>query len=220
MALANIQDLLATFPGTATLELAYFDEMAVQANGQTRVQDIAPELWRLSAMSFPLRPSQYREWKARLSSLENGKLLFWGYDCSAKYPILYPNGSWPTGVAFSGQTAQINSVGANNKSLSLKLVPNGYIVHAGDMISFSYGTGPIQALHQAVETVAGAVAGVTPVFEVRPHIFAGATPNLVVRVKQPRVTMILQAGSLQAATDGLLGGVISFQGSQVFDPVV
>lgn len=209
-------DLLADFPGWATLTLDHGDETSGQAGGQIRVKNVRAPLWRLKAETKRLKPSEFRAWKARLESLENGGKTFLGYDMSACYPILYPNGTWPTGGSFLGTTAAIHTV-TSTRAVRLKSLPVGFIVSVGDFFAVNDGSSPVGSygLHQAVEAATADGSGVTPSFEIRPPLRQWTAADDPVSVKHPSCLMALVPGSLAmpASLDGR--GTISFEALQV-----
>lgn len=110
----------------------------------------------------------------------------------------------------------VGTINANNKAMTLKGLPSAYQVSEGDMLSFEYGPGPGYALHRIEESVTANAAGVSPEFEVRPHIRPGATVGAVVRLHKPRCMMMIVPGSVSAPADLNTGrGTVSFQGIQV-----
>jgi hypothetical protein len=218
MAITYPIDLLDEFPGTTHLALSYGDETSGQASGQVRVKRLRSPLWTLRAETKRLRPGVFKMWRARIESLENGLRTFLGYEKNATYPILYPDGTWPTGGSFSGVSAAIHTV-SSTLALRLKELPAGYIVSEGDFIAFTDGESPLggYALHQAVESATADGSGVTPAFEVRPPIRQGAAADMPVAVKKPSCLMMIVPGSLSAPA-GLDGwGTISFDALQVID---
>ncbi|PRD42182.1 hypothetical protein C5748_17100 [Phyllobacterium phragmitis] len=217
MALSDIVDILDGFPGwTTDFRLMRRDQTARSQGGSTIVKRRNTPLWTLTAQTISLRPNDLDRWRARMEALEDASRLFWGYSMSRCYPILYPNGSWPTGPAFNGLTATINTLNANNKAMTLAGVPEGYKPSEGDMLSFQYGPDPSYALHRIEETVTASAGGVTPEFEVRPHIRPGAVVGTAVRLVRPRCLMMIVPGSVSAPADLNTGrGTVSFQGLQV-----
>lgn len=209
-------DLLSDFPGWATLTLDHGDELSGQAGGQVRVKNVRAPLWRMKAETNRLKPSAFRQWKARMESLENGGKTFLGYDMSACYPILYPNGSWPTGGSFLGTTAAIHTV-SSTRSIRVKQLPAGYVVSVGDFIAVNDGTSPAGSygLHMAVETATADGSGITPEFEIRPPLRQWTEADHPVSVKRPSCLMMLVPGSLSTPV-GLDGrGTVSFEALQV-----
>lgn len=206
-------DLLADWPGWSTLDLAYGDETSGQAGGQMRLKSLRAPLWTMRASTRDLSPNELRRWKAKLAALENGKKTFWGYDLAAYFPASYPNGSWPTGEAFSGDAA-ISAL-PSTIATRLKGLPAGFEISTGDQVSFAYGAGPSYALHQAMEDVVADGGGVTPAFEVRPPIRQGAAINNVVKVKRPACLMMIVPGSVSTPANLNARGPISFDAIQV-----
>ena len=220
MALAEVQDILASWPGWATLDLSDGDETSGQGSGQIRVRELRDAYWVLSATSRTLSPNQIRYWKAKLAGLGNGKKLFYGYDLTNKYPAEYPNAAWPTGVSFDGTTATIGTLGGDGVSLTLEDLPATFVLGIGDMLSFTYGDGDPEALslHQLVESATASGAGATAAFEVRPPLPFGAEEGATVRVKTPRCHMMIMPGSISTPKDVSGWGEISFQAVQVRTP--
>ena len=220
MALASILDILAEWPGKASLDLSYGDETSGQGSGRVIVKELREPYWVLTAQTGLLDPRTLKRWKARLEALDNGKKLFFGYDLRHKYPASYPNGSWPTGGGFDGLSAHIKSVGGDGVSLALEDLPGGFALLEGDMLSFGYGAEAPQAiaLHRAVEAATANGGGETPVFEVRPPLPFGAEAGDTVRVLWPRCHMTVKPGSISAPTDDLGWGTVSFQGEQAKTP--
>lgn len=209
-------DLLSDFPGWATLTLDHGDELSGQAGGQVRVKNARAPLWRMKAETKRLKPSVFRLWKARMESLENGGKTFLGYDMSACYPILYPNGSWPTGGSFLGTTAAIHTV-SSTRSIRVKQLPAGYVVSVGDFIAVNDGNSPVGSygLHMAVEAATADGSGITPAFEIRPPLRQWTAADDPVSVKRPSCLMMLVPGSLSTPV-GLDGrGTVSFEALQV-----
>lgn len=213
MALATVLDFLHDWPGQAKLQLSCGDEMAETGGGAVMARELRPPLWALDAQSRLLKVNTLDHWQATLEALENGKRLFWGFNRNRSYPINYPNGSWPTGGAFSGLTARILTVGGNNKSMSLDSLPAGYEGVPGDMLAWNYNTTQY-ALHRVVEAFTANGSGVTGVFEVRPHIRPTASPTTAVSVKQPACQMVVIPGSTSVEIDGLGWGTLAFQAQQ------
>ncbi|WP_336801481.1 hypothetical protein [Kaistia sp. MMO-174] len=207
-------DLLADWPGWATLDLSYGDETSGQAGGQIRVKSRRAPLWTMQATTRDLEPNELRRWKARLAALENGQKTFWGYDSASFYPAAYPHGSWPTGGAFNGEAAAISAL-PSTIALRLKALPASFKITTGDHIAFSYGSGPLYALHQVMEDVVADGLGVTPAFEVRPPIRQGAAINNVVKVKRPACLMMIVPGSVSTPANLNARGPISFNAIQV-----
>jgi hypothetical protein len=217
MALATVQDILPTWQGMgwATMELLYGDQTSGQGSGQVIVKNLRDPLWMLHAESKILIPSQLRKWKAILNGLDNGRSLFLGYDFAGFYPILYPRGTWPTGVSFSGTSAAVSA--KSGKTITLSGLPAGYSGSIGDFIQVTNSTGsPAKlALLQAAETFTANGSGVTSAFEVRPTVPAWVAAAQAAAVKKAGCHMMIIPGSIEAPKNLNARGSISFDAIQV-----
>jgi hypothetical protein len=209
VALSEPFDLLPDFPGWVTkFELRYRQEQSRTAGGRTIVKDMGSPLWQMAAQTKVLRPNDLDYWRARLQALENGLKTFWGYPLSRTYPIAHPKGSWPTGGAFDGVSASLASINANRKAIRVDDLPVGFKFSVGDFLSIAGD------LHQVMEPATAAVGGLTPQFEVRPHLWPSVTvsdPAPAVSVYRPACLMAIVPGSISADA-GLNGwGSVAFQ---------
>lgn len=210
MSLSYPIDILQSFPGwTTSFELMWRQEQSRQSNGVTRVKDFGEPLWSLKASTKSLSRRELDYWRARLDSLENGLNTFKGYPLSRFYPIAYPRGTWPTGLSFDGVSAQVHSIGGDNKSLALDHLPVGYVVSIGDMISINWTSGK-QSLHRVMEPGTANGSGITGTFEVRPHLTLGVATTNVTSVKAPWCPMTVVPDSISASSDDSGRGKISF----------
>jgi len=197
-------NLLPGFPGWTTgFSLHWRQEQSTQASGRVLVKDMGSPLWTLRATTKSLSPNDLDTWRAKLTALENGLKTFWGYPMSRCYPILYPNGSWPTGGAFSG-TAVLSSINANRKAIALQSLPVGFVLSVGDYLSIDGD------LHQVMEPATANGSGVTGEFEIRPHLWPAAAVADPVSVKQPACLMAIVPGSLSSDAQVAGWGSVSF----------
>ncbi len=84
MTIAYPVNLLPGFPGWTTgfSSLRWRQEQSTQASGRIVVKDMGSPLWTLRATTKPLSPNTLDQWRAKLTSLENGLQTFWGYPMS------------------------------------------------------------------------------------------------------------------------------------------
>ena len=206
MALTAPLSILPEFPGwTTDFDPEFRQEMSRAAGGRTYVKDLGPSLWRMSVRSKLLQPNTLDYWRGRLQALENGLTTFRGYSLARTYPIRYPNGSWPTGGSFSGLTANLHTIDANRKLIRVSALPAGFVLSVGDMIQI--GT---TDLHRVMETATADGAGLTPSFEVRPHLWPTVTTTTAVSVKRPACIMAVVAGSINTVSDLSGFGSVTF----------
>ncbi len=211
MALSYPLDILGDWPGwTPKFKLMWRHEQSRQTNGVTRTKDFGEPLWTLKATSRDLSRRELDHWRARLDALGDGINTFKGYPLSRCWPVAYPRGAWPTGVAFNGLTATVHTIGGDNKSLRVDLLPAGYVVSVGDMLSITYSTSK-HGLLRVMETVTADGSGVTPAFEVQPHLPIGVAIDDLVMVKRPYCLMTIVPGSVDDDSGDSGRGKISFE---------
>lgn len=215
MSLSAPFDILTGFPGwTTDFNLLYRQEQSRTAGGKTYVKDMGAPLWHAKIQSKILKVNTLDFWRGRLKILENGLFTFYGYSTSRCYPILYPNGSWPTGLGFSGTTGVLQSVNVNRKAITVSGIPSGFTFSVGDYIQIGSSD-----LHQVVESAtATGSPPVTPEFEVRPFIWpgivGGSSPVVAISVLKPHCLMTIDPGSL-SSDSGIDGwGNVSFTATE------
>ena len=118
------------------------------------------------------------------------------------YPHAYPNGSWPTGGSFTGLTANLASINANRKAITVSALPAGFKLSVGDYISITVGTR--KDLHQVMEAATAAARHHDR--NSRCGRISGLTSRSPRRssVKQPACLMAIVPGSYQS--DAQLNG--------------
>lgn len=215
MSLTAPFDILTGFPGyTTSFAPLYRQEQSRTAGGKTYVKDYDDPLWQLSAQSRSLSINELDYWRARLAALENGLQAFLGYSMSRTWPILYPKGSWPTGVAFDGVSAGLATINTARTAISISDLPEGFKFSVGDYLTIG------NDLHQVMEPATANGAGLTNVFEVRPRIWpsvevGSSPPPAAVSVKRPACLMTIDPGSVSSPADPATGrGVISFTATE------
>ncbi|HTV69333.1 MAG TPA: hypothetical protein VMF90_12420 [Rhizobiaceae bacterium] len=210
MALTYPLDFLLDFPGWSTrFELMRRQEQSRQADGITLVKDMGDPLWIASYQSRTLFPNELDRWRATLQALENGLQQFKGRPLSRCYPILYPNGTWPTGGGFDGTNASLDFVGANRSLIRVEDLPEGFVLSVGDYLQIGDAD-----LHQVVEQATSNSSNLTAIFQVTPHMWPGVVAGdaVAVSVKQPFCLMTVVPGSVNSEADMSTGrGIISWQ---------
>ncbi|UXN62911.1 hypothetical protein N8E89_09300 [Phyllobacterium sp. A18/5-2] len=196
-------EFLHSFPGwTTDFSLLWRQEQSRTAGGQTFVKDLGSPLWQMSAQSKPLQRPVLDYWRARFSVLENGLNQFYAFSKSRCYPIAYP-----AGVGMGTVTGlQVDTIAASRKAIRIKNLPAGYTGKVGDY--FQIGTGN---LHQVMEDFTASGAGLSPLFEIRPHLWPLTAVNDAVVVVRPSCLMTLVPGSLSSTAELNGFGAITFQ---------
>lgn len=205
---ADIMSFCAFAPGAAPLRLVSRQELSSrEASGKTYAKDFGPALWIGSWTTVLLTNEDAIAFEAMLYSLDGAINLFEGRDLRKPYPRFYPDGVF-------NDTGKINSIGANNKSLSLKSLPASFKLAVGDFLSFDVGTH--RALHQVMEAVTANGSGLTTEFEIRPHIWPGTATNTSVILKQPAALFSINPGSISSQMNGGRYTAVSFEGTQAW----
>lgn len=190
-------------------------EVTPVRNGGQVSADLGPSLWSASVRSAQLtmdRIGVVRAWYNTLQSIET----FWGFDYYRQFPYEYRRTHF-AGLTVGGNPytglGRLTAVASNSKQISLDELPNGFVITAGDYVSWDYASGTKTALHQFVQTVTLPGGSVTEI-EVRPHVRTGWSTNQGVRMHRPAARMIIVPGSYQETIERGLG-VISCQAIQV-----
>lgn len=151
----------------------------------------------LSAMSW----DDAAEVQALIEALDGVIGSFYLHSPQKMYPRKDPDGS-----LLGASVVTINALAANNKEMRLAGLPAGYQLSGGDLLSFNYGASPVRrALHRIVLPVTTAGTGITPLFEVRPHIRTGASVGLAVTLIKAAAKVRLVPGSFDPGTNGVDG---------------
>lgn len=206
-------DILSTFPGWSTrFEIGWRKEQSETQSGIRLSKDMGPPLWQASYESVELSPNRLDYWRARLDELQGGGVAFEGYSKSRCYPIAYPNGSWPSGASFNGETSAVLSVGSDNASIALEALPSGFVLSIGDMIQIKRGSTDRRDLHRVMERAVADADGETAEFKIAPALWPSVTQGDLVSVKRPWCNMLIVPGTLSSQASMVNGkGRITFE---------
>lgn len=202
-----------TFPRTDILDGLHFpastprfkplwrQEISRTAGGVTRVKDMGPLLWNASYLTVPMPRLKAGEVEADLLSLDNGGLLFKGYDPARPFPAS------DSTAALTGVT--VRAVRGDRRALSLTGLPAGFTLTKGDWVSVDDGSN----LHllQAVETITGSTW-----FEVRPGVRADIAAGDAVTLRYASAYFMVDPGSVERADVSGLHDTVSWTATQVF----
>ena len=181
---------------SVTWRLDRYDELSGLGTGELLAAQLAPPRWAADVTLKPMRHGEAAQVQAHIESLDGAINSFYLYAPQMKYPQADPGG-----VLLSSAVPSIHTIGGNNKSLRLKDLPSGYKLTVGDFLAFDYGSNPQRrAFHRIAESATANSSGITPVFEVRPHLRPGVAVDLVVIVKEPAAKVFNVPGSFNAGT--------------------
>jgi hypothetical protein len=143
--------------------------------------------------------------EAAVSAVREAGASFFAFPSHKPAPAVDPDGRF-----LGASVPQIASL-PSARSLSLSGLPAGYVISAGDFLSFAYGTPARFALHQVVIGGAAGAAGVTGEMAVTPAIRPGAVVGAAVALVRPFARVRYLPGSLRPASYGpAIGQGLSF----------
>jgi len=108
----------------------------------------------------------------------------------------------PEGTVLGASAVKIKSIGASNKTLSLKGLPAGYVITEGDFLGTTYASSR-RGLYVACATVTADGSGETGEFEVRGHIRPGTVANDAVSLAPPVAKVKIETESLDWSGSGM-----------------
>lgn len=188
-------------------------EISPVRSGVSIVANLGPSLWMANCSTAVLDEEKLGIVRSFFDTLQLGE-SFYFYDLLRAYPWAYRKVGFGTltvsASPFSG-SGKIDDV-PNTKQIALKALPIGFILSAGDYLSFAYGGS--QALHRiAAGGVAGGDGKLT--VEVRPTVRPGWTANTDVAFRNPSAEMVVIPKTYDEDIDVSLSGTVSFQATQV-----
>ena len=182
-------------------------EINVTGGGEVLSNDLGERLW-VGDVTIAPRPHRIMAAvEAQLSVLRQAGRSFFAFDPRVPAPI-----SDPTGSILGASSPVIASLAVNNRELTISGLPAGYVLSAGDNLSFAYGSAPTRyALHQIVVGSTANGVGLTGLIEVTPLIRAGASVGASIVLIKPYCKAVYTPGSYQASTGGqVMSGGLSF----------
>lgn len=181
---------------TVRWELKRWDQLSGLGSGDVLAAQLAPPRIAGTVTLAPMYHDDAAEVQALVESLDGPLNSFFLYAPQKPFPRYDPDGS-----KLGSTTVTIHTVGSNNKSLRLQGLPSGYVLSTGDYLAFDYGSNPTRrAFHRIVETVTADGAGLSPLFEVRPHLRPGVTTTLAVTLKKPAAKVFIMPETFDPGT--------------------
>jgi len=197
-------------------DIVRFDEFDSQGTGLDMQSEMADPKWSATLIMRELYNAEARAMNAKVRKLDGSAFSFMVYDPSNPYPAADPkgirlsgydwvlatgawrdDGVWRNDAPWSGSFApnvQVNSIGSNNSSISLKGLPASYTLTIGDKGQISFGTDQV-FFFEISETIIANGSGVTAEFEIWPHVSIGVVVNQSVNLAKPACKMTLKPGA-------------------------
>lgn len=171
------------------------------AGGALVTSDLGSPVWRAAYVTGKLREDDVVEFEAVLNSLDGAAQVFLATDTRRDMPRLYPSGAF-------ADTGVVHSLGVNGKSLRVSGLPPFFRLVVGDR--FSYQISGHHLLHEVQEEVVANASGLTPEFDVFPHLPTVLTASTPIRLRRPVASMRVEPESVQATIGDNLVGTVAF----------
>ncbi|MEY8143014.1 hypothetical protein [Falsihalocynthiibacter sp. CO-5D18] len=180
-------------------------EVSETGGGEVLTADYGPRLWGGSIEIVRADASILAQAMAMAEVLREAGGSFYIYDKAQPFPA-----ADLAGEILGATVPTLSAIAANRKQISLAGLPAGYVVSAGDKLSFSYDGGR-RALHKVIVGGMATALGALASIEVRPHVRPDATLAVAVSLAKPACKAVLLPGSYQDGSRDLsLSGTPSF----------
>lgn len=141
--------------------------------------------------------------EALISVADRAGSTFLIHDLRKPFPAADPDGS-----ILGTATPVIASLESNNREISVSGLPANYVLTAGDLIGWEYGSNPVRyALHRLVSGATANATGETGLFEVTPFI-APVSIGTAIKLVRPPIKVVMRPNpSYGRARPGVSEGV-------------
>ena len=164
-----------------TFRLSHPQEHTRLADGTVISASLGASLWTGSIRLAQANHPRHAEMEALIGLMDQPGATFLCHD-----PRQIGPASDPTGSILGSAAPTIHSVAANLRELRITGLPSGYLLAAGDMLGFQYGSNPVRyALHRIVVGGTASSGGLAPLMEVVPNLRPGVVAGLTVSLIRP-----------------------------------
>ena len=165
--------------------------------GQIERTDIGDRLWYGRITVQPDEQGQTDQLYSQVHLLTEAAGSFLWY----RKARLGPQGD-PTGSILGAATPTLGAVSGDLRDLTINGLPANYILRAGDMLSFQYGSGPVRyALHEVVVQRQATVGGQITLLSVAPLVAPGWGAGSAITLVRPTCKAIIVPESLDPSKD-------------------
>lgn len=198
-----------------TWDIEEYREYDTQGTGHDLDARLAPDKWKAAFVMRDLYNDAARRIAAIVRKAQGRAIMM--YDPSNPYPASDPegvsllgsdwffaSGTWddtgewlnhvPLAATSAAVTVQINSIGGDGQSLSLKGLPPNYILTGSDKGQIVFASGARNYFFEFSADLFANSSGVTPVGDVYPPIPAGIVVDAVVNLIKPACKMKVHKG--------------------------
>lgn len=199
----SAQRLIVQAPGFRLFELQVISRLR---SGQLRGKSFSDPIWTASFATPTITQDEAVDFEAVLNSL-NGLQAFVAYDDRRPYPLAHSTGNF-------NDSAQINAIQNNGKTIQLYRCDPGFTVTRGDKMAVTFDGRT--TLHQASETATPATGALTPTgfFDIAPNLPPGVLGGAPVTFKKPSVNMVVVPDSVSYNPAAAALATVTFQAVQ------
>lgn len=208
-ALSYLADALSI--KSCTFDVQRNDETDGSGDGRVWQSELASPLWTATITLNDGYLADLEQVATKLRKLSGAQESFYLYNPARLYPQ-----SDPTGSILGTNTVEVNSIGSDGTSLSLKGLPASYVLTLADKGHIDFGSNPTRRYFFEIdETITANGSGVTAEFQVFPAIPAGIAVNAVVSLIKPAAKMFIMPGSFNPGSmSGPLTSGLTFKAMQ------
>jgi len=164
-----------------TFRLSHPQEHTRLGDGTMISASLGASLWTGTIKLAQANHARHAEMEALIGLMDQPGATFLCHD-----PRHIGPASDPTGSILGSRSVTIHSLASNMRELRLTGLPSGYVLSAGDMLGFQYGSNPVRhALHRVVVGGTASSSGLTPMLELVPNLRLGAVAGLTVSLIRP-----------------------------------
>lgn len=164
-----------------TFRLSHPQEHTRLGDGTVISASLGASLWTGSIRLAQANHPRHAEMEALIALMDQPGASFLCHD-----PRQIGPASDPAGAILGSSAPTIHTVAANLRELRITGLPVGYVLSAGDMLAFQYGSAPVRyGLHRIVVGGTASSGGLTPLMEVVPNLRPGAVAGLPVLLIRP-----------------------------------
>jgi hypothetical protein len=179
--LSHAQFLGALRVEEVTFRLSHPQEHTRLGDGTVISASLGAALWTGSIRIAQANHPRHAQMEALMALMDQPGATFLCHD-----PRYLGPASDPMGLILGSRTVTIHSVASTMRELRITGLPSGYVLSAGDMLGFQYGSNPVRhALHRIVVGGTASSGGLTPMLEVVPNLRPGVAAGLTVALVRP-----------------------------------
>lgn len=211
----SLPDGVGWVPGTR-FNIVRVQDRAPTRGGKQQVVGTGRDYWTMEFFTKMLREPASMAFDAWLDSLRGGARLFHAWHPLREYPQSYSGGF--SGLTVAGTSdpfpgyGNLDDVGANLDTIDVSELPDGFLLKAGDMLSFQYsGT---SALHRIIEDATASSFGIVTL-NVEPTVAISYETDVQVSFYRPSCLAVLDEKSIQRILSVGRKGSFQFRADQV-----